>query len=104
MTDFVTVITTVAAEAEARALAHALVERKLAACVQRMPIASCYVWEGKVNDQPEILLLIKTRRALYEPLEAAIRELHSYATPEIVCLPIVAGSKPYLDWIADVTL
>lgn len=103
MTDFVTVLTTVATEAVAKALARALVERKLAACVQRLQISSCYAWDGAIRDEPEILLLIKTRRALYPPLEAAIRELHAYTTPEIIALPVVAGSQPYLDWLAETT-
>jgi len=103
MTDFVTVMTTIDSEVDAAALARALVERKLAACVQRLPVASCYEWQGEVRDELEFLLIVKTRRALYGELEAVIRELHSYATPEIVCLDIAAGSKPYLDWIAAVT-
>lgn len=103
MTDFVTVMTTIDSEADAAALARALVERKLAACVQRIPISSCYEWDGEIHDEAEILLIIKSRRALYGELEAVIRELHSYTTPEIVCLPIILGSKPYLDWIASVT-
>jgi periplasmic divalent cation tolerance protein len=103
MKDCVTILTTVANAAEANSLAKALVERKLAACVQSFPVTSCYVWDGKINNDAEILLFIKTRSELYGEAETAIRELHAYATPEIICLPILSGSKPYLDWIFDVT-
>ena len=103
MRDCVTVVTTVATATEANSLAQALVERKLAACVQSFPVTSCYFWDGRINNDAEILLFIKTRKELYEEIETAIREQHAYATPEIICLPILAGSKPYLDWIFDVT-
>ena len=103
MRQCVTILTTVATPAQANSLAQALVERKLAACVQSFPVTSCYYWDGKINNDAEILLFIKTRRELYQQTETAIRELHAYATPEIICLPILAGSKPYLDWIFDVT-
>ena len=100
---YVTVLTTVDGAEAAKAMARALVERRLAACVQSAPITSCYAWEGRINEDAEVLLLIKTRAELYPQVEAAIGELHAYATPEIVCLPIVMGSRAYLDWIADVT-
>lgn len=99
----VTVLTTVGRADDAKAMAKALVERKLAACVQSFPIASCYRWEGKVAEDAEVLLFVKTRAELYPEVETAIREMHAYATPEIVCLPILTGSAPYLDWIFDVT-
>jgi len=99
----VVVLTTVGGAAEARVLARALVERKLAACVQSVPIASCYAWEGKIAEDAEVLLLVKTRAELYPEVEAAIRQTHAYATPEIVCVPIQAGSAAYLDWIYDET-
>ena len=100
---YVTVLTTVGGAEAAEAIGRALVERRLAACVQSVPITCCYAWEGRINEDAEVLLLIKTRAELYSQVEAAISELHAYATPEIVCLPIVMGSRPYLDWIAEVT-
>ena len=103
MNEAITVLTTTASADEAKALATALVERRLAACAQSLPIMSCYAWQGEIRHDAEILLLIKTRRELYERVEAAIRELHSYETPEIVALPLVAGSSAYLDWIQDST-
>jgi periplasmic divalent cation tolerance protein len=68
-----------------------------------LPIESVYNWKGAVQHDDEILLLIKTRRELYAPLEAFIKEIHSYEVPEIVLLPAEAVSDSYLRWIADVT-
>jgi len=99
----VTVLTTAGDADQAKALARGLVERRLAACVQSAPVSSCYVWDGRLNEESEVLLLIKTRAELYGEVEATIRDMHPYATPEIVCLPIVAGSRAYLDWICEVT-
>jgi periplasmic divalent cation tolerance protein len=84
---------------EARTIAAALVEERLAACVQLLPIESLYVWEGKVVDDAEILLLVKTRVDAFERVRARVRELHSYEVPEIVMLDVAAGDQPYLDWI-----
>src|SRR5215471_18171859 len=86
------VLTTCATDEDARALATALLDRQLAACVQVVPIHSYYVWEGAQQSEPEKLLLVKTRRGLYGEVEAALRAAHKYDTPEIVCLPVVAGS------------
>jgi len=81
-------------------IARALVEGRLAACVNIVPgIRSIYRWKGGVCDDAEILLIIKTREALFEKLAAAIMELHPYETPEIISLPMGAGWKPYIDWL-----
>ena len=103
MTGFVTVLTTTASEAEAEAVAEALLADGLAACVQITSIRSRYVWKGEVQREAEQLLLIKTRAALFEIVRAKIRTLHSYDTPEILALPITAGDADYLSWIGDVT-
>lgn len=96
------VLTTAGAAAEADAIADALVDRQLAACVQIVgPITSVYRWEGAVERSEERLLLIKTTAAAYPRVEAAIRELHSYDCPEIVALPIDAGSADYLAWLRE---
>jgi periplasmic divalent cation tolerance protein len=96
------VLTTVESEAEAERISSALVERRLAACVQVLgPIASRYRWQGKVEEAREWQCLAKTEAARYGEVEAAIRELHSYEEPEIVATPIVAGSRGYLDWISE---
>ena len=98
-TDAAVVLTTAPNDAEAVALARILVERQLAACVQRLPIHSVYHWEGAVQDEPEILLLIKTRACRYAEVEACIRQHHSYTVPEILMLPVSAGSTSYLAWL-----
>jgi periplasmic divalent cation tolerance protein len=102
MRDCVQVLTTAASEEEAGEIAELLVERKLAACVQVVgPITSRYRWQGKVEEEREWQCLVKTTRAAYEQVEAAIREAHSYDEPEIIATPIIAGSPGYLAWIDD---
>jgi|RhiMethySRZTD1v2_1073278.scaffolds.fasta_scaffold4181283_1 periplasmic divalent cation tolerance protein len=103
-TDYCVVLTTCASDDDARALASALLDQQLAACVQVMPIHSYYTWKGAQQSEPERLLFVKTRRALYDQVEAALRAIHPYETPEIVCLPMAAGSAAYLGWIDQVTL
>ena len=89
---------------EATRLAEMLVGAQLAACVQILPrMESVYRWQGKVERQSEILLIAKTTRASFADLERIVRALHSYETPEIVALPITAGSAPYLEWLGSVT-
>jgi len=104
MRDSVVVFVTVGSAAEGDRLARSLVEAKLAACVNRLPgIQSVYFWEGKLEQSAEELLVIKTRKALFPALEKHVRELHSYAVPEVIALPIVAGSEPYLQWLSEQT-
>lgn len=97
--DYCVVQTALPNEAQAAELARALVQARLAACVQVQAIRSYYVWQERAHDEPEWLLSIKTRRALYPQLEAWLRERHPYDTPEIICLPITAGSAAYLAWV-----
>lgn len=100
MTDALVVITTTETEADAERLARLMVEAELAACVQVLPrITSIYRWQDKVEQSAEVLLLIKTTSAAYPGLEAAIRQNHSYETPEIIALPVEAGSDAYLNWL-----
>jgi uncharacterized protein involved in tolerance to divalent cations len=103
MTGYLTVLTTTASEDEAEVIAEALLAEELAACVQILPIRSRYLWQGAVQREPEQLLLIKTRAALFEVVRSKIRTMHSYDTPEIVALPIAAGDADYLSWIGGVT-
>jgi len=91
--------TTTDSEAAAEVLARQIVQARLAACVQVQPIKSFYVWQEQAHEDREYLLSIKTRSALYPALEAFIRQHHSYETPEIVQLPITAGSVSYLSWV-----
>ena len=101
--EFGIVLTTVATPEDARRLADGLLEKRLAACVQTLAIQSAYRWKGAVQREPEQLLLIKTRAALYPAVEAFLRANHAYETPEIVWLPIAAGSPDYLRWLAAET-
>jgi len=103
MTGYVAVLTTTASEVEAETIAEALLAEGLAACVQIAAVRSRYVWDGAVQREPEHLLTIKTRAELFEPVRAKIRTLHSYDTPQIVAVPIVAGDVDYLSWIGSVT-
>jgi periplasmic divalent cation tolerance protein len=98
------VLTTAGSQEEARKIAHALVERRLAACVNIVPqIESIYRWQQKIETATEWLLLIKTQAESFERVRAAIKELHSYELPECVMLEVSAGSQEYLAWIAKNT-
>jgi periplasmic divalent cation tolerance protein len=102
MTDKLLVLTTAGSESEAQKIARALVERRLAACVNIVPkIQSVYRWEGKVETAEEFLLLIKTARNREEQVMSAIRALHSYELPECITVALDSGSKGYFDWIAE---
>jgi periplasmic divalent cation tolerance protein len=100
-TGYGVVLVTASSRQEAEAIAQNLVESQLAACVNLMPVHSIYTWQGKVNLEEEWQLTIKTDLAQFPALEAKIRELHSYEVPEIIALPILAGSPRYLQWISD---
>ena len=85
---------------EARAIAAALVERKLAACAQISSIQSYYTWDGEVRNDDEFRLLVKTTASRYADVEAAILELHSYDLPAVVAFDITQAFGPYVEWIA----
>lgn len=96
------VLTTAGSQEEAQKIAHALVDRKLAACVNIVPrIESVYRWQGKVESATEWLLIVKTTTKAFESVRDAIQELHSYELPECVMLEITDGSEGYLAWIDD---
>jgi periplasmic divalent cation tolerance protein len=102
MTDKRIILSTAGSREEAERIASALVERRLAACVNIVgPIASVYRWQGAVERAEEFLLLIKTTSARSDAVAAAIKELHSYEVPECVELPITAGSDAYLKWLGE---
>lgn len=102
MSDFVVVLVTAANDAQARQIARDLLQQKLAACVNLIPIHSLYVWEGAVQDEPEVLLIIKSTAAVFKDrLVAAVRQIHTYDVPEIIGMPIVLGAEDYLKWIHD---
>ena len=103
-TDAVVVMTTVSSNEEAVALVRALLERRLIACGTIIPGArSLYRWEGKVADEREVIVLLKTRGTRIEALEMAFGELHPYKVPELLALPVSAGLHKYLEWIDDET-
>ena len=98
------VFVTCGSEEEALKIANALVESRLAACANLVaPIRSIYRWEGKIWDEKEWLLIIKTEKHRFEELEKRVKSLHSYSVPEIISLPIVEGSSAYLNWISENT-
>ncbi len=100
MTEAIAVFITAANKDEAARLAEMLVEARRAACVQILPgMESVYRWQGKIERQPEVLLIAKTLRSKFAELEREVRAVHSYETPEIVAVPIVNGSAPYLEWL-----
>jgi periplasmic divalent cation tolerance protein len=100
MTDKIVVLSTCASEEEADRLARMLVERRLAACVNIMPNArSVYRWKGEIESAAECLLLIKSSRARFDELRAALEGAHSYELPEALALPVIDGSPAYLDWL-----
>jgi len=91
-------------QGEASRLADMLVERKFAACVQILPaMESVYHWQGRIERQPEVLLIAKTLTSKFAELEREVRALHSYETPEIVAVPLTAVSEPYRRWLSVVT-
>lgn len=102
MSDKKLVLSTAGSREEAEKIAQALVERRLAACVNLVgPIQSVYRWQGKVETATEHLLVIKTTAGLFDAVAKAIRELHSYELPECIQLPIEAGSAEYMKWIGE---
>ncbi|MBM3248900.1 MAG: divalent-cation tolerance protein CutA [Candidatus Omnitrophica bacterium] len=101
---FIIVFVTCANSKQADKIAQALIKAKLAACVNLInPINSLFWWQGKVDSSKETLLIVKSRKSLFSQIEKLVRHLHSYDLPEIIALPIVNGSKKYLDWIDDST-
>jgi periplasmic divalent cation tolerance protein len=95
----IAVYTTVASRDDARRLARALVERRLAACAQISEIESFYSWQGAMHDEPEWRIVFKTTAERYAAVEAAIRELHPYELPAIHAVPVAQASAPYADWV-----
>lgn len=104
MPEAVAVFITAPNEQEAERLAGALVGESLAGCVNIIKgIRSIYRWQGKIEDEAEILLIVKTQKVLFERLCSRVRELHSYQVPEVIALPITAGLPEYISWLEDAT-
>lgn len=98
MTEFIILLCT-APPGGADRIARALVEEKLAACVNISQVRSYFFWNGRLSDEHEELMIIKTEKSLEDKIKARIKELHSYELPEIIAVPIVGGDERYLDWI-----
>ena len=103
MTDKIVVLVTCGSAKEARKIAWAVVEQRMAACtnIVATPVHSIYRWKGKVESAEEFLLVIKTTQGRFAELKAAVKRLHSYDVPEIIALPIAAGGTNYLNWISE---
>ncbi|HLZ79537.1 MAG TPA: divalent-cation tolerance protein CutA [Sphingomonas sp.] len=101
MTECVLITTSLATRDDAHRIAGALIEERLAACVQVTPVESHYRWEGELEQASELLLTIKTTAARAPSAEARIAALHSYALPELLVMPVIGGSAAYLAWIAE---
>lgn len=100
----IVVLVTASSKEEARKLASGLLKEKLAACINVIDgLESHFRWQGKIDKAKEALLIIKTKKPLFNKLVKKIKSLHSYEIPEIIALPIIAGYKEYLDWIDDST-
>ena len=102
MSAHIIILSTVSNDVEAAKIARELVGRRLAACVNIVPaVRSIYRWKGKVHDDSECMLVIKTVRERFESVRLALCDLHSYDLPEVVALPIDAGDDSYLNWLTD---
>jgi periplasmic divalent cation tolerance protein len=100
----IVVLVTAATEEEAVRIGRGVVEARLAACANVLPgVRSIFRWEGKISDEREVLLLLKTRSDLFDRLAETVKRLHTYQVPEIVALPIEFGSPDYLAWIRENT-
>lgn len=97
---FIVVLVTAKNKAEAKKIAQALLQDKLVACANIVAgVSSLFWWQGKIDKAAEVLLILKTKKILFAKLAAKVKSAHSYQNPEIIALPIVAGSRDYLDWL-----
>jgi periplasmic divalent cation tolerance protein len=100
MTEKIVVLSNCGSAEEAHRVARALVEARLAACVNIVPgVRSIYHWQGSVQEDSEWMLIIKSTRPLFEQLAAELRKIHSYEVPEVLAIPVVAGDEAYLEWL-----
>ena len=102
--DKIVVLITAPAEEDAAKMARALVDGRLAACVNIVRgVRSIYRWKGEVCDEPECLMVVKTVSENFEALKSRVREMHPYEVPEIIALPVVKGLGAYLEWVEENT-
>ncbi|MDP2158463.1 MAG: divalent-cation tolerance protein CutA [Nitrospirota bacterium] len=104
MADFVVVLITAPNEDAAAKMANEIVSSRLAACVNIIRnVRSIYHWQGKIEDEGEVLMLVKTRKEFFRDLEKRVKEIHPYTVPEIIAIPILEGSAEYLQWLSEET-
>lgn len=104
MSEYIAIFVTASSGQEAETIAKDLVGSRLVACANIFPeIRSVFRWKGEVQNEREVFLMMKSRTALFDRIERRVRELHSYEVPEIVAVPLVKGSPPYLDWVGEET-
>ena len=101
MNEHIVVLVTAQSEAQARRMARKLLQAQHAASVNFMPVNSMFLWKGAIQEEEETLMIISTRAESFDGLMSAIKEAHSYDTPEVIGLPVVLGSPEYLKWIDD---
>ncbi|MFZ2196285.1 MAG: divalent-cation tolerance protein CutA [Thermodesulfovibrionales bacterium] len=103
-TEYITVFITAPTEEEASKISRTIVEERLAACVNIIrSVRSIYRWQGRIEDESEVLMIVKTKRTLFDRLQGRVKELHSYTVPEIIGLSVIEGGKEYLDWLGQET-
>ncbi|WAL59323.1 divalent-cation tolerance protein CutA [Thermocoleostomius sinensis] len=95
------VLVTAGSKAEAETIADALIQSKLAACVNLLPVHSIYTWNGTIQRDEEVQLIIKTNLDRFQDIEAKVQSLHSYEVPEIIAVPILYGTQTYLQWVTE---
>ncbi len=99
MNDHLVVLITAKDKTEARRVARKLLQKKLAACVNFVPVESMFIWEGEIQEEDEVLMIVKTKIDAFDDLMTTVKITHSYDTPEIIATPVVLGSREYLKWI-----
>lgn len=101
----IVVFITASNEDEAVRIARAILEDRLAGCINIIrDVRSIYTWQGKIEDESEVIMVIKTKKSLFNPLKEKVKKLHSYTIPEVIALPITEGSEDYLKWLKEVTV
>jgi periplasmic divalent cation tolerance protein len=99
MNEHLIILVTASSDVQARRIARKLLQDKLAACVNFVPVDSMFVWKGEIQEEEEVLMIIKSRSEVFDDLMNTVKAIHTYDTPEIIGMPIVLGSDDYLKWI-----
>lgn len=99
MNDHLVVLITAKDKPEARRIARKLLQKKLAACVNFVPVESMFIWDDELQEEDEVLMIVKTKTDAFDELASTVKITHSYDTPEIIGAPIILGSREYLKWI-----